>query len=165
MYGSLVYGGDGATRPTAPQSPDCTVWMFLDPECPICQSYTLTLRKLHADYADKGVSFRAVYASGYIKRKAIRRFHKTYQLPFPAERDPDLSLARRWQATVTPEVVVTSPLGEVLYQGAIDDWYFSLGKNRTEPTAHYLRDALESIQKGEPVARKRTEAVGCLLNI
>lgn len=144
--------------------PECTVWLFLDPECPICQSYTLTLRKMHETYADRGVRFQGVYMSPVIKKREIKNFHKKYNIPFPGEIDKEYNLAKRWDATVTPEVVVTSPIGQVLYQGAIDNWYYALGKNRPEPTENYLKEALDAFLAGKPVKTKRTEAVGCLMN-
>ena len=141
-----------------------TVWVFLDPECPICQSYTRTLRTLHERYSSKTVIFRGIYDSPVIKKREIKRFHHTYHLPFAGEIDRNYTLASRWNATVTPEVVVTAPNGEVLYRGAIDNWYYALGKNRFEPTEHYLKDALEAIRGRYPILRKQTEAVGCLMN-
>ncbi len=142
----------------------CTVWLFLDPECPICQSYTLTLRKMHEEYADQGVKFQGVYTSPVIRKREIKNFHEKYKIPFPGEIDKGYSLANRWDTTVTPEVVMTSPIGQILYQGAIDNWYYALGKNRPEPTEHYLKDALDAFLAGKTIEKKRTEAVGCLIN-
>jgi hypothetical protein len=156
---SLMDGGPGSGLPS-----EYTVWVFLDPECPICQSYTRTLRTLHEQYASDQVLFRGVYDSPVIRKKEIKRFHQTYKLPFSGEVDRDYALAQRWNASVTPEVVVTSKNGEVLYRGAIDNWYYALGKNRPEPTEHYLQDALEAIRGEYPILKKQTEAVGCLMN-
>lgn len=154
----------GKEEPAWIKTPECTVWVFLDPECPICQSYTLTLRKMYETYADQGVKFQGVYTSPVIKKREIKNFHKKYQIPFSGEIDKKNALAERWDASVTPEVVVTTPIGQVLYQGAIDNWYYALGKNRPEPTEHYLKDALDAFLAGKPIERKRTEAVGCLMN-
>lgn len=141
-----------------------TVLVFLDPECPICQSYTRTLRTLHQQYASDSVLFRGVYDSPVIKKREIRRFHKTYNVPFEGEIDRNYALAKRWGVTVTPEVVVTNARGEMIYRGAIDNWYYALGKNRPEPTEHYLQDALAAILGKYPILKKQTEAVGCLMN-
>lgn len=141
-----------------------TVWVFMDTECPISQSYTLTLRNLHRDYSSRGILFRGIYDSPTVKGGTIRRFHKKYHLPFRGEVDREYALARRWNATITPEVVLTSPKGEVLYRGAIDNWYYALGKNRTAPTDHYLKDALDAVLSNSPIITQRTEAIGCLMN-
>lgn len=141
-----------------------TVWVFLDPECPICQSYTRTLRELHSQFGEKNVTFRAVYTSPGITKGDIERFQKKYRLPILWTIDQDYALAKRWKATTTPEVVVTTAIGAVQYQGAIDNWYYALGKNRPKPTENYLLDALTEITSGQPVSRKNTQAVGCLIN-
>ncbi len=155
-------GGKPVAHPI--EAPKCIVWLFLDPECPICQNYTLTLRKMHEEYAGQGVTFRGVYTSPVIRKTEIKDFHKKYKLPFPGEIDKKYTLATRWNATVTPEVIVTSPIGEVLYRGAIDNWYYALGKNRPEPTENYLKNALDAILTGNSVPKKRTDAIGCLIN-
>lgn len=142
-----------------------TVWVFLDTECPICQSYTLTLRTLHQEYSSKGILFRGIYTSPTVKRSTIRKFQKNYQLSFPGEIDQDYALARRWDVNVTPEVVLTGSKGEVLYRGAIDNWYYALGKNRPQPTEHYLKDALSAVVSNRPIMTQRTEAIGCLMNL
>lgn len=164
LSGAPSEGSVSKLKGGTPPDTQYIIWVFLDPECPICQSYTRTLRTLHQLYASDQVLFRGVYDSPVIKKREIRRFHQTYNLPFPGEIDKNYALARRWNATVTPEVVVTATSGEVLYRGAIDNWYYALGKNRPEPTEHYLKDALEAIRGRYPILKKQTEAVGCLMN-
>lgn len=119
---------------------------------------------MHEEYADQGVKFQGVYTSPVIRKREIKNFHEKYKIPFPGEIDKGYSLANRWDTTVTPEVVMTSPIGQILYQGAIDNWYYALGKNRPEPTEHYLKDALDAFLAGKTIEKKRTEAVGCLIN-
>lgn len=143
---------------------DFKILIFLDPECPISQAYALTLRSLHTEYAPKGIVFLGVYDSAPLKRRDIRRFHRKYQLPFSGVKDKHYALAKRYDATITPEVVLVSKEDRVVYRGAIDNWYYALGKNRREPTEHYLKDAMEAVLEGNPVIRKQTQAVGCLMN-
>jgi hypothetical protein len=72
-------------------------------------------------------------------------------------------LVRQLGATVTPEAAVIGAHGELLYRGRIDDGYVSLGKRRFEATTHDLRDALEAVLAGKPVAAPRTATVGCAI--
>lgn len=146
------------------QAPNFTVWVFMDPECPISQAYTLRLRSMVEEYKNSPVQFRAVYPSYTLKQKDIRRFHQKYQLPFPGQKDNGYQLSDRLDATVTPEAVVTDAAGQVVYRGAIDNWYYALGRNRAEPTEHYLKDALDAALQGLPVQRARTQAIGCMIN-
>jgi hypothetical protein len=75
--------------------------------------------------------------------------------------DPQHQWVGEAGATRTPEVAVFSPRRELLYRGRIDDRYVDFGQRRTEPTTHDLRDALEAILAGKPVAQSRTEPIGC----
>ena len=45
--------------------------------------------------------------------------------------------------------------------GRIDDRYVDFGKQRTEPTVRELRDALQAILAGKPIAVTRTKPIGC----
>ena len=64
---------------------------------------------------------------------------------------------------VTPEAVVVAPDGTLAYRGRIDDLYAALGKRRYEATTHDLRDALDAVLAGKPVANPREPAVGCAI--
>ena len=95
--------------------------------------------------------------------RVIRQFQIDYNLSFAGKPDSGARLARQLRVRVTPEVVVMQSDGRVRYQGAIDDWYVSLGKHRSEVTQHYLCDALDAVLAGNDVAVTRTDAVGCLV--
>jgi hypothetical protein len=170
LYTLYALGGMGAFQQVPEegnaQSPaeGATVWIFLDPECPISQVYTLTLRTLYQQYAPQGIGFTAVYDSPTSNRQTIRRFHQKYKLPFAGRKDRNYALARRWNATITPEIIFASASGEVLYRGAIDNWYYALGKNRPAPTEHYLKNALDAWLGKYPIVTRRTEPIGCLMN-
>lgn len=150
-----------AARPT----PKATVYVFLSDTCPICQASTLTLRQLHAEYAAQGIEFVGVFPEPELRPADLILFQKEYQLPFPVRLDEGQQLARRFQARITPEVVVAAPDGRVLYQGRIDDSYAALGQRRIVVQHHELRDALAAVAAGRPVALPRTEAVGCLITL
>ena len=58
---------------------------------------------------------------------------------------------------------LTDSTATVLYSGSIDNWAFAAGKMRIEATEFFLTDALENIVSGKPVALKKTEAYGCII--
>ncbi|MCB2379698.1 redoxin domain-containing protein [Hymenobacter sp. BT635] len=155
----------GAGRPQASKpAPKATVYVFLSDTCPICQTATLTLRQLHAAYAPQGVQFVGVFPDQELRPADLILFGKQYKLPFPLRLDEHQILTRRFQARITPEVVVTAADGRtVLYQGRIDDSYVRLGQRRMVIKNHELQDALAAIVAGRPVAPARTEAVGCFI--
>jgi hypothetical protein len=77
--------------------------------------------------------------------------------------DKEQRLAKRVEAKTTPEVVVLAPDGKPLYQGRVNDLYAGPTKRKKQATTKDLRDALDAIQAGKPVAVPRTEAVGCVI--
>lgn len=140
-----------------------TVHVFLSTECPISQQYVRELSVLQERYKRKGVAFSAWFPLRTDSPRVIRGFQRTYALSFAGKPDSAAQLARQYQVRATPEVVVVGAGGQVRYRGAIDDCYVSLGKHRSAPTQHYLRDALDALLTNRPVLQVRTEAVGCLI--
>lgn len=146
-----------------PPSSNARVTVFLSTECPISQRYASRLAELHREFSKKGIAFAAYFPLRTDDSRALARFRREYPLPFPLHEDAKQRKARRFRAKITPEVVVQDAQGVVVYQGAIDDWFVSLGKHRPEPTQHYLRDALWAILAGQVVVPPKTEAIGCFI--
>ncbi|OIN59127.1 hypothetical protein BLX24_12290 [Arsenicibacter rosenii] len=115
-------------------------------------------------YSPEGISFLAVYPLATDTAEIIATFQQTYKLPFQGRSDPEKKTAHRLNAQITPEVVVVNEKGQIYYQGAIDNWYYTLGRHRPQPTQHYLRDALDAALAGRPVLTPKTEAIGCLID-
>lgn len=135
----------------------------MSPECPLCENYSATLKTLRPMFPEEEVSFIGVFSGNWYSAEEIIRFMARYQPPVQPVLDPSYSLQQHYEATVTPEAVVVSDSGEIIYQGKIDNWIVSLGKKRTVVTEHYLRDALTSWSEGEYPEVRQTEAVGCFI--
>jgi protein-disulfide isomerase len=141
------------------------VILFLDPECPISNAYMKEIKSIYADYSAKGVAFEAVFPMSTVTDQDIKAFLKKYNATFPGYTDANLQKAKRYQVTVMPEVVLLNAAGMVVYRGAIDDWYYGLGKSRAKATEFYLRNAIEATLEGNQVLKSKTEAYGCLINM
>lgn len=137
------------------------VLLFLGTECPISNRYAPEIRRLHAAFAPLGVTFWLVYPEAEVSADAVHRHLQEHELPASALRDPQHALVRRARARVTPEAAVFSPDGRLAYHGRIDDQFVELGVARTVPASHDLRDAVQAVLDGRPVARAVTRAVGC----
>jgi len=48
-----------------------------------------------------------------------------------------------------------------VYRGRIDDRYVDFGRARAAPTSRDLREVLQALARGGPVAPRTTAAVGC----
>ena len=149
--------------PLAKTGQQATAFIFLTPDCPICNAYAPELGRIVSEYQKQGVKFYAVYADE--PAEEIARHVKEYKLPLAALRDPKLQLAVATGATVTPEACVVNPAGQVMYRGRIDDRAVKFGTIRAEPEKRDLRLALDAVLNHKPVAEPFTKAIGCYLSI
>lgn len=141
------------------------VIVFLSPECPLSETYTLALRELHSRYKEDQIGFYGVVPGKDISATAIERFRSTYQLEFPILLDTDYALCGALKPRVTPEVFLLDPWGGVKYRGAIDDRVEALGKLKAVASAEYLNEALEKWLMTEPFWPIETTAIGCLIEM
>jgi thiol-disulfide isomerase/thioredoxin len=139
------------------------VLFFVTTDCPLSNGYAPEMSRIEQAYAPRGVLFYAVQGDTTIPDEEVRRHAREYGYRFPALLDPRQILAHHTDATVTPESVVLSPEGAVLYLGRIDNRVEDFGKTRVEATEFDLRDALDAILAGRPVPHPRTRALGCAI--
>lgn len=153
--------GTPAYPPLAADPPVATVLLFLAPDCPVSNAYAPEIGRLIDDYWPRGVGFIAVYADPRLSDDEVRRHANAFNLRCPVMVDPRQELARAVGATVTPEAAVFDAEGERVYVGRIDDLYFDFGRRRAAPTTRDLRDALDAVLAGKPVAWVHSPAIGC----
>jgi hypothetical protein len=158
----LVLGLAGCAG-RAPDEAPVRVLLFLSPECPISNAFAPEIGRLAVDYAPLGVAFRQVYTDPGVSQDRLRAYAREFALPGELLRDPDQALARLHGVRVTPEAVVLDRRGLRVYRGRIDDRYLAPGKYRLHPTTRELRDALDAVLDGVPVAVPETDAAGCPL--
>ncbi len=135
------------------------VAVFISIECPISQKYIATLNNIHQKYGGEPSLDWQFIVTDKISNKELRTFIKEYDVRFPIRKDKKNTQSRQFMASVTPQVVIKNH--EVLYSGAIDNWFFGLGKYRQVITEHYFTDALDQVLKGQTPSIRQTEAVGC----
>jgi thiol-disulfide isomerase/thioredoxin len=141
-----------------------TVYVFLSETCPICQSYTLTLKELYKKYSEQNVNFIGVFPNSYSTQKEINEFKKKYSIPFELILDKDQTFTKHFNATITPEVFIEDVNKTLLYSGRIDDSFYALGKRRTVVTSTELADALSQISLKQTITVSKTQAVGCIIS-
>jgi len=141
------------------------VIFFTTTDCPLSNNYVPEMNRIQKAYAGRGVAFYAVQADTTIPDAEVRRHTRDFGFSFPVLFDPEHLLVRMTGATVTPEVALLSGAGDVVYLGRIDNRNEDLGKSRTVTTEFDLRDALDAVLAGRPVARPHTTAIGCGINI
>lgn len=157
-----LLGFQSPTQAPSSASPDFTVTVFMAPKCTICKYYTPALKELHAHFSGKGVAFQGVFPNAHSTLESIDAFKQEFSIPFSLVQD-SADLASQFDATVTPEVVLTNAKGEVLYQGRIDNSYVRVGKRRTYTSSSELKDALKAVTSGKEVKVKSAPPIGCII--
>ncbi len=138
------------------------VVLFVSQECPIANSYAPTLRSLAARWQGQPVRLFVVHVDPDLTASAARQHALDYELPGTVLLDPKHELATVLGATRTPEAFVLADAG-VVYHGRIDDQWAALGSRAAVPQVHDLRDAVDAVLAGKPIAVAETQAIGCLL--
>lgn len=138
-----------------------TVVIFVGHDCPISNSYSPEIARIVKEFAAKKIAFCLVYADADLETEQAKKHAAEYGIPCPAILDPKLTLARRFGATIKPEVAVLSATGDRVYLGRIDDRYVDFGKRREQPTRRELREVLAAIVEGKPIPHSRVKAIGC----
>jgi hypothetical protein len=137
------------------------VLLFADPECPISNAFAPEVRRIHAEFGPRGVSFYLVYADGDRTVEEVREHARAFGYAMPVLLDFEHELVERSGATIVPEAAVFTPQGELAYRGRIDDRYVDFGKLRARPTVRDLCEALEAVLAGRRPAEPWGEAIGC----
>jgi thiol-disulfide isomerase/thioredoxin len=136
------------------------VLIFVRTDCPISNRYAPTVQSIQAEFAGHAV-FWLVYPDADESPEKIRKHEQEYAFSLPALRDPGHQLVRMSHVEITPEVAVFGFRGELAYHGRIDNLYESIGRARSAPTTHELKDALQDVLAGQTPRVSKAPAVGC----
>ena len=140
-----------------------TVLIFVSTECPISNRYAPEIKRLHEEFAMRGIRFRLVYPNPLDSEADVTRHVEEYGYPQIAERDPDHTLVKMAGATITPEAVAFDASQRLVYRGRIDDRFVELGRERPAAAQRDLRNALTALLAGKRVSPSQTQAVGCFI--
>jgi len=145
-----------------PAGAPASVVVFTCNHCPYALAWHDRLMRAAQEYADEGIRFLAVNPNDADRYpldsyEAMRqRIEREGEWPMPYLRDESQEVARAWGARTTPDVFVVDADGRVVYRGAPDADHGDEAQD-----ARWLREALEDVLAGRPVARPETEPVGC----
>lgn len=132
--------------------------------CPYVQAYEDRIIAIQNDYADKGVAVMAINSNDDSKyeedsfENMIRRSNEK-GFNFPYLRDEDQEVAKKFDASHTPEIFVFNEKRELCYHGKIDDNW----KEPEKVKSKYLRDALDELLAGKEISVPETFSIGCTI--
>jgi peroxiredoxin len=141
-----------------------TLVIFACNHCPWVQAWQQRMVALGNEYSTKGIGVVCVnsndpsaYPTDDLATMQQVATREGYQFPYVVDATSDV--ARAFGATRTPEAFLFDAAGRLVYHGAIDD-------NAHEPDRvehRYLRDALDALLAGRPVAPAEVPFIGCTI--
>jgi peroxiredoxin len=159
---------NGKTQSLAEYKGKYVVLEWFNPECPFVKKHYGggNMQKLQKEFTDKGVVWLTVDSNapgteGNItaeQAKKIMDSWKTHQTALLL--DPESKIAKLYGAKNTPNMVIVSPDGKIVYEGAIDS------KATPNPadipsSTNYVKNALDESLSGKPVSNAQTKPYGC----
>ena len=137
-------------------------------DCPyVAKHYgTDTMQKLQRDATAKGVVWLTVLSSargtqGHVEAlEADKLTADRKAAPSAVLLDAGGSMGRLYGATTTPHMFVIDQAGRLAYMGAIDDKP-STARDTVKTARPYVREALDALAEGKPVATSSTRPYGC----
>ena len=132
--------------------------------CPYVGLYIDKLKKLQTELGKQG--FTLIGVNGNIAQNDpnesfdnMKAFAEQYQLNFPYLWDSTQDVTRSFGATKTPMAFLIDEYGIVRYRGQVD----SNAQESAPLEKAYLRNAIESLLKGEEIPVTETEVLGSSL--
>lgn len=140
------------------------VLVFTGSGCPLAARYMPTLKKLDAEYRERGVQFLAVNSGRQDAIVEMAAQATKFDVPFHFVKDMDGAVAKAVGATRTPQVVVLDSERRIRYRGRIDD-QFRVSGGRPDATRADLKIALDEILAGKSVSVAETPVDGCVISL
>lgn len=132
--------------------------------CPIVRNAWPTYREIREEYKDQNIEFLMLNSNIQDSPASILKESDMFRMDIPILKDEDQSVGEALGVIRTAEAFVIDPgTWEVVYRGAIDD-RLTYEHQRAEASENYLKDALDAILAGQPIAVPQSEALGCLVN-
>jgi predicted neuraminidase/peroxiredoxin len=126
-----------------------TVVLFLSARDRVAGEEMRVVSELSSRLRRREILFVGVFPNARESSDEVRRFAQSQGLLFPIYRDPEGKAARRFGASVTPEVFLLDAQGALVYRGAVGD-----------TNAPALAPAARALADGRPVEPKQVPAKG-----
>lgn len=153
--GSTVSREDFAGRPL--------LVMFICNHCPFVKHLRDALAGFGDLYLHKGLSIVAIssndaeaYPADSPELMREEAFEADY--PFPYLYDESQEVAKRFRAACTPDFFLFDGDGGLVYRGQFDD---SRPSTEIPITGRDLREAVDAVLSGRPVAEEQMPSIGC----
>jgi peroxiredoxin len=159
---------NGKTQSLSKYKGKYVVLEWFNPECPFVKKHygSDNMQKLQAEYTSKGVVWLTIDSNapgteGNLTAEQAKKIMDSWKTKQTALLlDPESKIAKLYGAKNTPNMVVISPDGKIVYEGAIDS------KATPNPadipaSTNYVKAALDESLGGKPVSNAQTKPYGC----
>ena len=143
----------------AEKANSAVVLVFVSTNCPYSNAYNDRMRDIAAAYAKKGVLFVGINSNTSETVQDAVDHAKKHGHTFTIVKDPGNKVADLYDAKRTPEAFVIDKSGKLVYHGRIDENY----EDAAKVTSPDLKNALDQVLAGQPVAKAETKAFGCTI--
>src|SRR5213594_736797 len=159
---------NGKTQSLSQYRGKYVVLEWFNPECPFVKKHYGggNMQKLQGEYTGKGVVWLTIDSNapgseGNITPEQAQKIiaqWKTKQTALLL--DPESKVAKLYGAKNPPNMVVISPEGKIVYEGAIDS-KASPNPADIPSSTNYVKAALDESLAGKPVSNAQTKPYGC----
>lgn len=137
--------------------------MFICNHCPYVQHVRGELGRLASDYMPRGVGVVAINSNNVESHpddtpENMKKMALTEGWEFPFLYDEAQETAKAYRAACTPDFFLFDAELRLVYRGQLDD---SRPGNAIPVTGKDLREAIEAVLAGRPVAESQKPSMGC----
>ena len=137
--------------------------MFMCNHCPYVIHVASELARLAREYQERGVAVVGISSNdvaGYPQDSPEQMVHEAESrgYTFPYLFDESQEVAKAYRAACTPDFYVFDKEQRLVYRGQLDS---SRPKSDIPLTGEVLRQALDAVLAGQPVAENQTPSLGC----
>jgi peroxiredoxin len=158
----------GKTHSLADYKGKYVVLEWFNPECPFVKKHygSDNMQKLQGEYTGKGVVWLTIDSNapgteGNITPEQAQKIMAQWKTKQTALLlDPESKVAKLYGAKNTPNMVVISPEGKIVYEGAIDS-KASPNPADIPSSTNYVKAALDESLGGKAVSNAQTKPYGC----
>jgi peroxiredoxin len=132
-----------------------TLFIFIATRCPVSNGYNERMEKVWQDYKARGINVVGINANATETASDVKSHAAEKGLTFQILKD-DGKVTDQLGAAVTPEAYLIDATGKLVYHGRIDN---SIKGDAI--VSNDLRDAIDSMLAGKPIAKTEAKAFGC----
>jgi len=133
-----------------------SVLIFISVQCPVSNGYNERMEAMAEAYGKRGISVIGINSNASESADAVKAHAAEKHLTFAVLKDTGNKIADKLGATRTPEAYLLDANNKLVYHGRIDN-----SKEESQVNATELRDAMDALLAGKPIAKPTAMAFGC----